>query len=301
VLIANNISGAQVIDNSDLRQLLDENPLTWDYIDESLLESQHDYIAVEFYVPPDEGGQDKLLQISDCLKNLSLDDSHNYGDLSLTVETVNDESWLHEWKKYFKPIRVGKRIVIIPAWENYTPCAGDVIFTVDPGSVFGTGQHQSTQLCAEALEDYIKLGHTLLDIGCGSGILSIIGLLLGVETATACDFDPSAWLAVRENLRLNPSVDTSRLQMFTGDFFTAPNIQINALKEPFDVITANIVADPIIKLASMVRQLLKPNGVFIASGIIHERLADVLDAFRLNNLTLLRVRERDGWFCTVAG
>jgi ribosomal protein L11 methyltransferase len=304
VLLVNDIPGAQVHDNSDLRQILEDNPLSWDYADKSLFEDAGGFAVVEFYVPADDMGKNVLARIESSLGVLSHNHGgRDFGSLSLKVEAVSDESWLHEWKKHFKPLKIGNCIVVVPAWEMYAPYPGEIVFTVDPGSVFGTGQHQTTQLCLEALEVNIQPGYSLLDIGCGSGILSVVGLLLGAGYVYACDFDPAAQTAVQENLRINPLAEASRLHMQTGDFFTDTAIESVIKQRRFDLITANIVADPIICLAPLVCRYMRPGGIFIASGIIKERLEDVLEALCSNGLTILALMERDGWYCvtTVCG
>jgi ribosomal protein L11 methyltransferase len=289
VLLAEGISGAQITDNSDLRQILGDNPLTWDYVDESLFADSGNEALVTFYVPSGVEGRVSLGIIKNKLAALHA---------ALSVEYVNDELWMHEWKKHFKPFRLGRRIVIAPAWEAYNAIGNDIVLSIDPGSAFGTGQHQTTQLCAEALEQCVFSGSAVLDIGCGSGILSIISLLLGSGRALACDFDPAALASVSENAARN-LICINRLQIHIGDIFTDVALRQIITSNPFDIVVANMVADPIIKLAPLVSGFLKPNGIFIASGIIPERIDEVTQSLIDSHLSVSEILEKDGWFATV--
>ncbi len=299
-LLSCGINGAQIIDPSDLRRFLEEEPLQWDYVDEALLNGTDDGALVEFYVTPDAAGRETLRAVQSRLNALVLEDTGiPLGSLSLTGETVSDEVWLNEWKKHYKPFHISKSVVVVPVWEHYNAKPGEVIFTIDPGSVFGTGLHQTTRLCAEALEEYIKPGDFLLDIGCGSGILSIIGLLLGAEGVFACDFDPAAAISARDNALRNP-VNPNALTVLTGNILTDEAVNKAASARPADMVLANIVADVIIKLAPKAKGFLKPGGFFIASGIIDERIGDVLAALLENNFEIERELRLDGWYCVVA-
>jgi ribosomal protein L11 methyltransferase len=206
---------------------------------------------------------------------------------------------LHEWKKHYKPFRVGQRIVIVPIWEEYEAEPGDVVFIIDPGSVFGTGLHQTTRLSIVSLEEYVRPGDMVLDIGCGSGILSVISLLLQADFAFACDFDPAAAIATRDNALRNP-IKPGSLQVETGDIFKDTHLRDVIAGRHFDIVVANIVADVVIRLAGFVKQYLKPDGIFIASGIIGERMQEVELALLNNGFTLINNLEQDGWFCLVS-
>jgi ribosomal protein L11 methyltransferase len=249
---------------------------------------------VEFYLTPDAAGNEILSQVKAQLSLLK-QRSNNFGKLELTFESADDETWLNEWKKHYKPFRIGKSVVVVPVWEQYEAGDGDIVFTIDPGSVFGTGLHQTTQLCIEAMEHYISNGDLVMDLGCGSGILSIISLLLGAGEVFACDFDPAASIATRENALRNP-VNQNALTVVNGDIF---EIDMTAI-EPRDVVIANIVADVIIRLAPMMKKYLKPDGVFISSGIINERILDVKEALIASGFTIACELQRDGWHCLVS-
>jgi ribosomal protein L11 methyltransferase len=233
----------------------------------------------------------------------------------MRCESADDESWLNEWKKHFKPLRVG-RVVIVPEWESYTPrksstlsfgeaccdfgaAQDEVVFTIDPGSAFGTGQHQTTQLCVSAMQKYISAGDTILDIGCGSGILSIIALLLNAEKVVACDIDPAgAIAATRKNARLNP-VDLTRLEVHAGDALSDENLREKICAHKYDVVVANIVADVIVELVPLAKAVLKTGGYFVSSGIIAERASEVVDGFEKSGFKIEQNLSLDGWHCIV--
>ncbi|MDR1665277.1 MAG: 50S ribosomal protein L11 methyltransferase, partial [Clostridiales bacterium] len=266
------VAGAEIIDAAEMKRFLSENPFSWDYVDESLTSVDSGFAEVVFYVPDSPEGNETLLNIKSALAKLS-NDKVNLpapGALSLTVETVNDESWLHEWKKHYKPFRVGCSLVVVPMWEEYEPSERDLIITLDPGSVFGTGMHPTTQLCMEALEDFIRPGASVLDIGCGSGILSIAALRLGASSAFGCDIDPAVEQSVSVNRGLN-ALTESQLAVRNGDIFNNASLRSEIASRPYDVVVSNIVADVIIGLTGYVPRLLAGKGLFIASGIIDER------------------------------
>ncbi len=296
ILLANGINGAEIIDPTDLRNFLSSEPRQWDYVDNALLDNPDAEAQVAFYLTPDGAGNEILSHVKTSLSLLALEDNEKrLGSLTLTTKSADDASWLNEWKKHYKPFRIGKSVVICPVWEKYGPLPGDIVFTIDPGSVFGTGLHQTTQLCIEAMEEYIAPGDKMMDLGCGSGILSVIGLMLGAADVFACDFDPAAGIATRENAARNP-VDESKLTFVSGDAFEI----LSGSSDKKDVVVANIVADVIIKLAPKICAYLKHGGLYIASGIIDDRVCEVREALTGCGFVIEKELTRDGWFCVVS-
>lgn len=215
-------------------------------------------------------------------------------EMQVVENTVREEDYANSWKQYYKPLKIG-RITVVPEWEDYTPGTGETVLTIDPGMAFGTGNHETTSLCVEALQKFFVPGTSFLDIGCGSGILSIAALLLGAKKAVGIDIDPNAVKVSGENAALNT---------FSGTFSgVAGNIleEQTALVggEKFDCITANIVADVIIRLLRFAKDLLRENGRMILSGIITERGDEVRRAITENGFTLLEEQEKKGWLCMV--
>ena len=297
VLIAAGIPSAEIIDPQDRIRHLQGIARTWDYAEESLLRSESDDAFVVFYVTMDRAGELLIENVKDRLKSID-SEFEDVGCLSLSLESADEENWAHEWKKHFKPLKIGK-VVVVPEWEDYSPDEGEVILKIDPGSAFGTGQHQTTQLCMLALQAWLHPGDKLLDIGCGSGILSVLGLLLDAEAVYACDIDPAGAIsATRRNGALNP-IDMSRMTIKSGDILSDENLRQKICKTEYDVVVANIVADVVIDIASIVSEFMKADGLFIASGIISERLDDVLIAFSNGGLDMIWQNALEGWHCIV--
>jgi len=296
VLMSCGIVGVEIVDAKERAQYFADAARTWDYADESLMVADSEWAYVVFYVTDNEAGAALLANVKKSLTQFV--NTENIGTLAVRVESANDETWLHEWKKHFKPLRLG-RVVVVPEWESFLPQEGDVVFTIDPGSAFGTGQHQTTQLCISALQKWVNKNDKVLDVGCGSGILSVISLLLGAEHVCALDVDPAgAVTATKKNAKLNP-VDLNRLKVMAGDVLTQCDIRAEVKKSMYDLVVANIVSDVIIPLVPLVREFARPGGVFIASGIISDRLSEVLDAFEEGGITVLEQEELEGWHSVV--
>ena len=203
---------------------------------------------------------------------------------------VQEEDWVNNWKQYFKPERIGKRTVVKPTWEEYSPKEGELIIEIDPGMAFGTGNHATTALCINILEDYVKEGMQVLDVGTGSGILAIQAALLGADKVEAMDFDMVAVKAAGENTALNNLQD--KVKVFHSDLLKSATMQ-------GDIIIANIVADIIIRLLPNVPQYLKGEKIFISSGIIDNRKDDVLTEYQRLGFKILRIEESKGWVAIV--
>lgn len=301
VLIECGIVGAEIVNPHERVRHLGEAAGSWDYAEADLLEVASDDVCVIFYAEKNAEGDALLARVRAELARA--EEVGGAGGFCMSEESAHESAWANEWKKHFKPIRVG-RVVIVPEWEDFAPAQGDVVFTIDPGSAFGTGQHQSTQLCVLALQDYLKDGDSVLDVGCGSGILSIIALLLGARDVFACDIDPAAAVAsTKMNAALN-GVEASRLQILAGDALSDAALREKICEKKYEVVVANIVADVVISLVPFVSECLAPGGVFIASGIIDERESDVLAAFAgarggSCGLDVLHVARLEGWCCVV--
>ena len=280
------IEGVEIVDEYENMRFIEGHPSNWDYVDDSLMAAEKGTATVKFYLPEDaHGGIDELR------KALS-----NFGQASFTL--IEDD-WSEAWKAHYKPFKIGEKVVVVPAWENYEPSSGEIVFKINPGHVFGTGQHQSTALCVEALEKYVSPGAAVLDIGCGSGILSIIGLLLGADTAAAIDVDPSAAKVCLENAQLN-NIAPDNYKLYTGNILADDALLREIARRKYDIIAANIIADVIIPLAPIVKGLLADGGVFISSGIIKDRRDDVLTALTKEGFAIKDLTEKDEWVAVVA-
>ena len=210
------------------------------------------------------------------------------------AETIEDQDWGEEWKKYFKPIRVSKNIVIKPTWERYAPAGRDIVIDIDPGMAFGTGQHPSTRMCLEAIEDIILKYRTIkkwrvLDVGTGTGILGISCAKLGAERVVCVDIDKKAAEIARENVMINHVED--RVEIINRD--------VNTIREPFDLIVANLTAKILIRLRTHLMSLIENGGYLVISGIIDQNKSDIESHFFTGKFTLHHIITEKEWVCYV--
>jgi ribosomal protein L11 methyltransferase len=215
----------------------------------------------------------------------------------VTTRPVNEEDWANAWKEFFQVEHIGRDLVIRPTWRDYQPAAGEIVLDLDPGMAFGTGQHETTRMCLVALQEVVIEGRTVLDLGCGSGILAVAAARLGAATVLAVDIDCVAVEATAENVRRNRATATVRVAEgslgATWPFGEPP-------EDAFDVIVANIHAGALVELAGDLRRALRPGGVLIGSGVIAERLAAVLTAFAAAGLGEADVRQDGAWRAVLA-
>lgn len=263
---------------------------SWDYCDIPE-ELNTEVVIIKAYLPVDELLDDKLRDFEERVNKLH---EHNLdkGRGCINCREVQEEDWASSWKEYFHPVRVSEHIVIKPSWEEYLPTVGDLVIELDPGMAFGTGTHHTTAMCIRCLEDVIKPDNIVFDVGTGSGILAVAAAKLGAASVRAVDLDPVAVRVAKENAAFNNVTET--VEITQGDLLTGVDGKA-------DVIVANIIADIIIKMLPDVRTRLVGKGVFIASGIITERLSDVTEALIDNGFVIDKVIEEGGWVAIVAG
>lgn len=287
------INGFEIEDKDDFLTFLEENRAAWDYVDEDLMrEKSSDVTKVKLYVTQNAAGHEQLAMIRDELQALkSFDSEGKFGALSLELATLQEEDWAENWKQYFHPLKVGDKILIQPEWEPIQEETDRVVFTINPGMSFGTGSHHTTQLCIEAIERYLNPEATVLDLGCGSGILSIIARLLGAGDTVAMDIDPNAVDIAVANANKN---GVNRYTAFAGNILTDTALQKQFAETKFDLVVANIVADVIIPLAPLAKEFIADDGVFIASGIILPRLDEVRGTLE-ENFKIVSVHEKNDW------
>lgn len=220
---------------------------------------------------------------------------------SVSVSEEDDSLWKDKWKENFRSFRIADDIIIKPVWEEKPDFAGkkDIILEIEPGSAFGTGTHETTKLCLLSLRKYISSDTSLLDAGCGSGILAISALLCGAKSAFCLDIDPSAVSGTQENARLN-HLEPPRIQAVQANILEERNRIHSLCPEPFDIAVANILADVIIPLADYIGEFLKPGGIFISSGILAEKAGDVEAALLRNHFTILETNTLGEWISFVA-
>ena len=286
------VTGVMIDDEADFQSFLENNRQYWDYVDDDLLAQKKGVSRVTFYLERNEDAYGTVAAVRMAMSALKKEHPE-YAPLLLTMADVADEDWENNWKQFYKPMEIGSRLLVVPEWEE----AADptrVKLVLNPGLTFGTGSHATTRLCLTALEKHITGGQTVLDLGCGSGILSIAALLLGADRAVACDIDEKCMDVAYENAALN-GVGRDRYTVRWGDVVTDQALR-QELGGPYDVVVANIVADVIKALASTVRPLVKKGGIFLCSGIIDDRAEEVAQCLRDNGWTIAETRSSEGWF-----
>lgn len=282
------LQGFMIEDAQDFDEFLHDTTPRWDYVDQAVMEKMKDCeTCVTIYVADNPQGMEELMQVRQILARLKAQDPDGkYGRLELEMKDVDEEDWSNAWKKYYHPVQVGEHLVVCPSWEAYDRQPDDVVLTLNPGMAFGTGTHDTTRLCMELLEKYITPQDTVLDVGCGSGILAITAALLGANKIIGCDIDEVAVKVAGENAALNGVQD--RIAFHQGDL-------TSQVEGSFQIICANIVADVIIRLSEDAGRYLAKDGIFITSGIIDTREQDVLNALEQNGFQVIERRTSGGW------
>lgn len=287
------ITGLVIDDEGDFQDFLEHNHAYWDYVDDQLMQEKKGLCRITFYLEDSPDGYNTLAQVRMALSRVK-QEHPEYGRLLLTMENMEDADWENNWKQFYKPMEIGDRLIVIPEWESTGVPEDRVALRLNPGLTFGTGSHATTRLCLTALEEAVHGGETVLDLGCGSGILSIAALRLGAVSAKAVDIDDKCLTVAYENAALN-GIGKDRYTVLVGDVLSNGALR-ETLGGGYDVVVANIVADVIIGLAPMVRQFLKPGGLFLCSGIIDTRAGEVADALRQNGWEIETTQSGEGWY-----
>lgn len=257
-----------------------------------------DTAKIHFYMEPEHCDPEKvIMQVQDILEKTR--ELCETGKGTVSLSETEDKDWINNWKTFFKPFRAADHIIIKPTWEDFTKDSeDDILIEIDPGIAFGTGSHETTRLCIQALDKYIKPGDSLLDVGCGSGILSIAALKLGAGHATAIDIDETAVKVAAENMEIN-QILPQNYTLLCGNLIDDPELQKNAGRG-HDIITANILADVIVPLTGVIRPFLKPGGLYITSGIIDTKEEEVYHALKENGFDIIKIDHMKEWCCFIA-
>ena len=274
-LSALGVDGVVIDDETDFQDFLENNHQYWDYVDEDLEKSMAGKSRITFYLEANDDGFAKMGEVRIALQKLK-EERDDCGSLLLTMENIQDADWETNWKKYYHPLEIGERLLVVPQWELDDPkvkasTRGPLV--LDPGLTFGTGSHATTRLCLTALEKSGKGGENVLDLGCGSGILSIAALKLGAAQATAVDIDDKCLTVAYDNAALN-GIGKDIYTVKVGDILSDEKVQAE-IGGDYDIVLANIVSDVIIALAPRVHTLVKEGGLFLCSGIIDTRAEEV--------------------------
>lgn len=287
------VKGFVIKDSEDFKEFLENKNGQWDYIDDNLMGLADCETCITIYLPCNEQGADMLLSVRNMLAELKSSDSDGvYGRLEAELSSIREEDWANNWKQYFKPFTVGSRLAVKPSWEEYSDDSR-VILEIDPASSFGTGQHHTTRLCLELIQDCLNDGDKVLDMGCGSGILSIAALLLGAESAAAVDIEENAAATAMENAGKN-NISDDRYKTYSGNILADEKLA-DEIDGKYDLITANIVADVLIAMKDFFVRYIKNGGILIVSGIIEERMEEVLSAIENAGFTRQKVSVKEGW------
>lgn len=291
ILLLSGINGYEVCDSEDFNSFLENKEVYFDYIEDELLALKECETTVTFYVPENTQGIETIFAVKNQLERLKSEDSDGvFGTLEMDSDTkLEEQDWENNWKQYFHPIPVGEKLLIRPTWEDEFEAGGRKVLNIEPGLAFGTGSHETTRLCLETLEKHIHEGTTVLDIGCGSGILSIASLLLGAEKAVGVDIDALAVKTAIENGEVN-NFREPEYTILQGNL-------TDKVSGKFDVVVANIVADVIIMFCKDVASFMKDDALFITSGIIDTREQDVIDAFNKYGFEIKARHTKGGWVC----
>lgn len=288
------ITGFIIQDSADFEDFLADKNANWDYVDDTLMGLRNAEPKITFYVHENAQGKETLEAVRELVERFSSQNADGfYGNLRMELCNVKEEDWANNWKKYYKPFRVGKSLIIKPTWEDVSAGDGDKILEIDPASTFGTGQHHTTKMVMETLEDVVKGGERVLDLGCGSGILTIASFLFGAREATVCDIFENAVKTASENIRSNGFTEFRAL---CGNIIEDERLR-REIGGGYDIVCANIVADVIIGMSGFFGDFLSEDGVLIVSGIIDERADEVLRSLEENGFKAVSKKNEEGWNC----
>lgn len=283
-----------VDDQEDFHEFLEQNRQYWDYVDEALEKQMQGLSQIRLYLEQKPEAAETVAFLREQLSVLrSAYPAVDFGSLEVALADVQDEDWENNWKQYYQPLAIGKRLLVVPEWLHPENPENRICVLLDPGMIFGTGAHASTQMCMRELENRISGGERVIDFGSGSGILSITALLLGAKTAVGVDIDPKAEDIARENAAIN-RLYADRFSAVSGDVI-GDRAMMKKLGGEYDLVLANIVADVIIPLSAVVPDYLKKGGFFICSGILDVRLNEVVAAIEKAGLAIVSTEQQEDW------
>ena len=297
-LTAGGFDSLVVEDQAEYENFLEDNRAYWDYIDEEFQAELQGLSRIKLYLEVDGTEEQQLKKLRKVLAFLKNNAKKNLGTLEVTSTLLPETNWEESWKDNYPPQPVGEKLVVVPCWNP--EANGRIPVILDPGLTFGTGAHPSTQMCMEFMECIVKEGMDVIDLGSGSGILSIAALRLGAKTAVGVDIDPKAEDIARENAAYN-DFGIDRFDALTGNVTEDHELMQKLSGKHYDLVFVNIVADVIIGLAPVLRHFMDENTRVICSGILDVREQDVHEALKANGLTILATKAKEDWRSLVAG
>lgn len=286
--------GFMIKDSKDFNDFLEDKSFNWDYIDDDLMGLKNCETTVTVYIKNDETANENLSNIKSILSTLKSEQGKlDYGRLEFDIKNIKEEDWANNWRMFFKPLTIGDKLIVKPSWETLDKSETRKVIEIDPASSFGTGQHDTTQLCLENLEKYIIENDKILDLGCGSGILGIAGMCLGGSFITAVDIDKNSTKIASENLVIN-GFSKDKFKALCGDITTNEALR-KEIGNGYDLVLANIVSDVLIVMSGYFKQFLKPDGTLIVSGIIKMREDEVKAKLLENEFEVISKLETKDW------
>ncbi|GIM32537.1 50S ribosomal protein L11 methyltransferase [Paraclostridium bifermentans] len=289
ILYEQNVGGVSIEDPKDFK-FQKKHEYDWDFVEEEIFNSGYDGVIIKTYITEERDVSDDIKLIKEKIEGLK-EFGIDVGEAIVELSQVDEEDWANEWKNYYKPAKIGEKIVVKPTWEDYEAKDTDLIIELDPGMAFGTGTHETTSMCIRELEKYVKPESKVFDIGCGSGILAIAAAKLGAKDVLAVDLDEVAVKVSKENIELN-KVEGS-VNALHGNL-------MEVVKDKADIVVANIIADIIKILAKDIKQFMKDDAVFISSGIIHAKVDEVKETLTQNGLEIVHVESLGEWNAIVS-
>lgn len=282
------VKGVSIEDPNDILER-EQGPLTWDFADINILEYKGKAAVVKGYFSQEDNIEEIVSFVKEKVKDIK-ESGIDIGEGEVFAQEVKEEDWANNWKKYYKPTKIGNNIIIKPIWEEYEANEGEMVVELDPGMAFGTGTHETTRMCAAALEKYIDGGTEVFDVGTGSGILAIIASMMGAKHVVGVDLDPVAVDSAKENVEFNK---LSNIDILEGNL-------LDVVEGKADIVVANIIAEIICILTDDVKKVLNTGGLFITSGIIHDRKQMVIDKLEASGFEVLEANVDGEWNCIVA-
>ncbi|MCR5143032.1 MAG: 50S ribosomal protein L11 methyltransferase [Ruminococcus sp.] len=288
------INGFVINDADEFKAFTEDKSANWDYIDDSLLKLKERENSVTCYLPDNAQGEQMLIELKAELAAMkSRDAEGRLGRLEIREASVKEEDWANNWKQYFHPFPVGQNLLVMPSWETLDVPTPRQIILIDPESSFGTGQHDTTRMCLDMLDGRVCEGDLMLDLGCGSGILSVASAKLGAKKVTCVDIDENSVKIARQNLEKN-SIPADRFEVMCGNICEDAALR-ERIGSGYDVVCANIVADVLIAMSDYFMSFLNDNGVLIVSGIIKQRADEVFSVLKQKGFVMVGIREREDW------